>query len=470
MTGRPPADGDDRAVHPAPAATAASASGRLTLVPARSIRDRVSLVVGFLLVHGVLGWLCFSDAPNQPAGDVTGVYRFWVDYWHTTGVLVGIGTDWVYPIAALPPMLLAGVFGDSAYLATWLVMVALLDAVAIMLLARRSRGLAWWWLAFALLLGPVGPSRIDAVALPFAVVAVLVISTRPVLATVLLTVAAWIKVWPAAMVVTAVLHGQRRALGIAAAALTSAAIVVLALIAGARGTVFSFVSAQATRGLQVEAPASLPWLWSAALGDPSASVYYDTGILTFQVRGDGVPAMIAVMTPVLAVGMVAVLGLGLIARLRGAPAQEVLAITSLGAVSALIALNKVGSPQYLTWYVAPILLGLLTVGARFRAPAVMALVAAGLTQLIYPWFYAGVTTPEPVMISVLTLRNGIEVALLVWSLLALRTVVAEARIDPDPVPGSQAAPGASFDTGAARSTAVGPSMTDAGAGARPDPA
>lgn len=396
--------------------------------PASSVLDWAALAVGFLAVHVVLGVLCFVIAPNQPAGDVTGVYRFWIDYWHTAGVLVGIDTAWVYPIGALPPMIVAGVLGDGPYLLLWLVLVAVLDAVALVLVARRGRGLAWWWLLCTALIGPVAVARIDGVALPFAVVGVLLLAERPAVAAVLLTVAAWVKVWPAAIVAAVLIVRRRIASTISAAALTSAVIIGLALLAGARGTVFSFVSEQASRGIQVESPVALPWLWSAALGDQGVGVYYDTDILTFQIRGTGVQAVAAVMTPVLVIGVLVLVLLALLARLRRAADEEVLAVTALGFVSALIALNKVGSPQYLTWYVAPVLLGLLVAPRRFRLPAVLVLVAAGLTQLIYPWYYGGVTAPEPVVIGVLTARNAIEVVLFVWCLVVLRTVPPEPRL------------------------------------------
>ncbi|WP_375405714.1 glycosyltransferase 87 family protein [uncultured Amnibacterium sp.] len=396
--------------------------------PASTVLDRSLLAAAFVVTHVVLSVLDYTGAPNQPAGDVTGVYRFWIDYWHATGSLVGIDTEWVYPVAALPPMLIAGLLGDGPYLLVWLVMVAALDAVALVLVARRGRALAWWWLAFTALLGPVALARIDAIALPLAVVGVLLLADRPAVAATLLTLAAWIKVWPAALVAAVLLTGRRLAVTISAAALTSAVVIGLALLAGARGTVFSFVSAQATRGLQVEAPVAIPWLWSAALGDPGVGVYYDTDILTFQLRGDGVQAVANAMIPVLAIGVVVVTLLALLARLRRASAVEVLAVTSLGYVSALVALNKVGSPQYLTWYVAPVILGLLVAPARFRVPAVLVLVAAVLTQLIYPWFYGGVTTPTAWVIGVLTIRNAIQLALLVWCLIELRALPSEPRL------------------------------------------
>ena len=377
------------------------------------------LGVLFVVVHVVLSLLNVFDTTHNPAGDVTGVYRFWIDYWHRTGVLVGIDTAWVYPIAALPPMLLASVLGSGAYLWTWLAMVTLLDAVVVVLLVRRRESLAWWWVAFTALLGPVALSRIDAVALPLAIAAVLQIATRPRAAAVLLTVAAWVKVWPAAMVAAMLVVLKRPAGIVAGAAVTSAAIIGVALLAGARGTVFSFVTAQADRGLQVEAPVAVPWLWSAALGDGGVQVYYDTGILTYQLRGGGVADVAAAMTPVLAVGVLAVVGLAVAARLRGAEPVLLLAVTSLGLVSAIIALNKVGSPQYLTWYVAPILLGLLTDRRRFWPVAIAALVAAGLTQLIYPWFYGAVIGTEAWAIGLLTVRNAIQIGLLVWCLVAL---------------------------------------------------
>jgi hypothetical protein len=401
--------------------------------PARSIVDWCLLAAGFLAVHVLLGWLDFVSPGANPAGDVTGVYRFWVESWISGGPLVGVGTDWVYPIAALPPMLLAGALGTGQYLLVWLLMVAVLDAVALVLLARRGLGLAWWWLAFTLLLGPVAPARIDAVALPIAIVAVLRLADRPVVAAALLTLAAWVKVWPAAIVAAIVVAGRRTAATIAAAAATSAAVVVVALLAGGGAHVLSFITAQATRGIQVEAPIALPWLWSAAAGDPDVVIYYDLGILTFQLRGAGVQVAEAVMTPVLVVGVLGVVLLALLARRRGADRLQVLAITAFTFVSAVIALNKVGSPQYLTWYVAPVLLGLLVCGSRFRWPALAVLVAAGLTQLIYPWFYDQVLGADPLMIAVLTVRNLIELGLLAWCLLELRNLpgITE-EVSPEP--------------------------------------
>ncbi|MDQ1512487.1 MAG: hypothetical protein QOC59_329 [Microbacteriaceae bacterium] len=378
-----------------------------------------SLALAFLVVHAVLVAVNLLDTYHQPLGDVTGVYRFWVDFWRTEHRLVGIDTPWVYPVGALPPMLAADAFGDAWYGQAWLGIVVLLDAVATLLLARRSLPLAWWWVAFTACLGPIALARIDSIALPVAVVGVLYAAERPMVASALFTLAAWIKVWPAALVAAMLVAGRRSARVVAGAALTSAVVIAVAIAVGGRSTIFSFVAAQAGRGLQIEAPVTSLWLWEAAGGQGGTTIYYDRAILTFQVTGQGVEATAGVMTAVLAVGVLVVAGLGLLARLRGGDPGEVLALTALGFVAAVIALNKVGSPQYLTWYVAPVLLGLLVAPRRFRVPAVLVLVLAALTQVVYPWFYYELLLLKPVLLATLTLRNLLELVLLGWTLSVL---------------------------------------------------
>lgn len=379
----------------------------------------VGLAVTFVVVHVVLSVINRFDTDLNAMGDVTGVYRYWVDFWHSSGILVGVDTTWVYPIGALPPMILASVLGDAAYPDVWLLLVTLLDAVALVLVARTSRVVAWWWLLATACLGPIALGRIDTVALPFALVGVLHVVRRPGVAAVLLAVATWIKVWPAAIVIAMVMAARQRAVVIAAAAGTSAAIVLVALAAGARSSVFSFIGEQTGRGLQIEAPVSALWLWDAARGVDGASVYYDQTLLTWQLRGDGVAAAASVMTAVMAVGVLLVVILGLLAVRRRADPPTAIALIALALVTAAVALNKVGSPQYITWFVAPVALGMLAAPRRFRTPIVLVPVLDVLTQLIYPWGYGHLLALDPAYLVLLDLRDLGEFVLLVWCLLAL---------------------------------------------------
>ena len=83
-------------------------------------------------------------------------------------------------------------------------MVLLLDAAAFAVLigGRDPRRLlaAWWWLGFLLLLGPIALARLDAVAVALCIVGLLWLNLHETAAVVTLTVATWIKVWPAALI------------------------------------------------------------------------------------------------------------------------------------------------------------------------------------------------------------------------------------------------------------------------------
>lgn len=385
----------------------------------------------FVLAHLWLGLLNLY-APGLPLGDVTIVYKFWMEQGFYGNHWVGIDTVWVYPIVAIVPMLVAWAFGPEQYAATWLSLVMLLNAIALGFVTGwgRSRArvsVAWWWVAFLVVLGPIALGRIDSVTVPLAMIGMLLIARRPRVAIALLTVATWIKVWPAALIASAVIALRSRLSLIAAAAISSAAILGVALLLGSGANVVSFITQQTGRGLQIEAPISTLWLWQVAAGVPDTVVYYDRLILTFQVLGDGVDAAATLMTPVLALAVLAIILLGIRASRQGASAAELLPPLSLALVVALIAFNKVGSPQFVTWIAVPVVLGLATraagCGRSFRTPAILALVIAGLTQLIYPYLYSDLLATKVPILIVLTARNLLWFVLLGWAIHA----VASAR-------------------------------------------
>lgn len=383
----------------------------------------------FVLAHLWLGLLNLY-APGLPLGDVTIVYKFWMEQGFYGNQWVGIDTVWVYPIVAIVPMLAAWAFGPEQYAATWLSLVMILNAVAFGFVtgwgrSRERVGVAWWWVAFLIALGPIALGRIDSITVPLAMIATLLIARRPVVAVVLLTIATWIKVWPAALIASALIALRSRGRLLVAAAATSAAILLVALGLGSGGNALSFVTQQTGRGLQIEAPISTFWLWQVAAGTPDTFVYYDRLILTFQLSGAGVDATAALMTPVLALAVVAIALLGVRASRAGVPAAELLPPLALAFTVALIAFNKVGSPQFVSWIAVPVVLGLAThsagFGRSFRTPAILALVIASLTQVIYPYLYNDLLATEVPILIVLTARNVLLFVLLGWAVQALVT-------------------------------------------------
>lgn len=408
----------------------------------RVLAHPVLLWIAFLLAHLVLGLLNLYGS-GYPLGDVTSVYRYWTAQALGGGYRVGIDGPWVYPILAIIPILAAHVFYPLAaripafaaltldaglYASTWLILIVLLNLVAFGFLTgwggRRDRaGAAWWWLVFMLALGPIALGRIDSVTVPVAMIGVLFIATRPRLAALLLTVGAWIKVWPGALVIAIVVASRDRWRVLATAISASAVVTVLALSLGSGFNLVSFVTEQNGRGLQIEAPVTTAWLWMASAGVPGTSVYYDQEILTWQVTGPGVAAASALMTPLLLVVVVVVALIGALAVRRGAAASALLPPVMLALLTGMIAFQKVGSPQFISWLAVPVVLGLLThragEGPRFRTPAVLVLVLAGLTQLIYPYLYGYLISAYPAMLVVLTSRNLLLFVILGWAIAAM---------------------------------------------------
>ena len=378
------------------------------------------LWVAFALVHIVVAVLGFVF-PNQPMGDVYLVYEPWSTAALEGRGIVGITETWVYPQLALVPMILAHGFAWIAgYEVGWAILVTLCDALAFAMLVGRGRArgrlaAAWFWLTFILLLGPVGMYRLDGITVPLALAGCLWLVGRPWLGSVLLAVATWIKVWPAALLLAALISVRRRWAVVGGAVAVSALTLVAVLAAGGARHAFGFVADQAERGLQVEAPVSAVYLWRAVFGIPGSYIYYDQDILTFQVMGPGMQVVAAAMNPLLALAVAVIAALGAYKAWRGASFVRLFPALALALVLAFILVNKVGSPQYMTWIIAPLAVGLVIDRRRWWRPAALALVMAGLTQVVYPLTYGYLLGGDALPAAVLTLRNALIAVLLVWA-------------------------------------------------------
>src|ERR1700712_536176 len=173
--------------------TASPPRSRLRTAVSVIAHSPTALWVTFILTHLWLGFLNFTE-PGLPLGDVVIQYRYWAEQADLATYYVGIDKAWVYPIVALLPIVMAGVFGFANYAGTWLGLVFLLDLVAFAAMIgwrRNSRPglIGWWWSAIPLLPGPIALGRIDSISVPIAIIAVLFLASRPRLAAFLLTLA-----------------------------------------------------------------------------------------------------------------------------------------------------------------------------------------------------------------------------------------------------------------------------------------
>lgn len=409
-----------------------------------------ALWLAFVVAHlyvAMIGW----RMPALPMGDTVFVYEPWARHALGGGAIVGVTESWVYPQLALVPMLIAqglsqlihplfpGTYavGSASYVVAWSILVTVLDAVGFAFLlrgtrARRSRirrGAALLWMAALLVLGPIAMFRIDAITVPLAVIGGLWLFSRPAVASALFTIGAWIKIWPGALFVAALalLRGRIRML-VSAAIVTFVVVLGLVLLGGSKN-LLGFLSQMTGRGLQIEAVGATPLLWLTQVG--VTRIQYNRQILTFQLAGPGVDLVAAVLTPLMALAVLAIAALAVWKLRAGASARRLLPATALALVTVLIACNKVGSPQFQVWMLAPIVLWCLFDGPRVRVPAILVLIDFALTQVVYPVLYDGLLAAQPLPIALLSARNILVVVICVVAVRAIVRTPAAARAVPE---------------------------------------
>lgn len=389
--------------------------------------------------------------PSQAFWDVD-LYRWWMWLGLHTGTWPVLDGTWVYPAGALVPMLIPGLVDSvdaRGYALAWCAMLTVLDALAVFLLTRDARRSdrplvgAWWWLVFLAALGPVAMGRLDAVIAPVVVIALTFALRRPAVAATLLTVGAWIKVAPGALLLPLVMVARRpwRAVVGSAAAVC---LVVAALVAGGGGlaNLSSFLLKQGERGLQLESVGATPWM-VAGLFSPGIHRYLNQVITTWEVSGPGTATMATVLGVALVVGLAAVAALLVRVRRDAGAGLDAAAFITHGALlvtTMLIVANKVGSPQFIGWLAAPVVVGLTAPGLLGRRawylPAGLVLVIAALTQVVFPMTYSAITAGWIGPTLVLVLRNALLVVLLgvttrtVWRLRVAPAVEAAAAPEP----------------------------------------
>ncbi len=259
--------------------------------------------------------------------------------------------------------------------------------------ARRHAALLVWVLAVPLL-GATAYARFDLLPGVLVGAAVLLLATHPRVALGAAAVATGVKLWPG-LLLPGMLAGVRRrgpasAVVLAVGVLLAAATAVLA---GA-GRLLSPLTYQADRGLQIESVAATPaiLLW---WHDPGRWTIGYAPAKAYEVTGPGVPVLLAVSTLATVLFAAALLAAWCWAwRARGTIGPDTVVWLSLAAVTGFIATGKVLSPQYLLWLLPAAAAGTAVVARslpRLAAWTGLLLVAAGLTHLVFPTFYAGLT-------------------------------------------------------------------------------
>ena len=370
----------------------------------------------FALVHVILiGENLF--APNGPLGDVIVTYPLWIAQGFTGGGWQGITAPGVYPMLALIPMFF-GAYGWGI----WFVFVITINAVAFGLTRGHSRIAALAWLGFVALLGPIAVGRIDVLTVAVGVVVIALTDSNPRIAGALIAVATWVKAWPIVLGLSSLLTTRARIIAYWAAG-TAAGIGALGSVLGGFANVTSFLGGQQGRGIQVESVAATPWLWDAFAGGSSA-VGFSRELLTFEITGAATIEVASLLTLVEVIALLALATRIVLHRVRmlGEITTHILGLSLTTLITALIVFNKVGSPQFVSWLGVAVIALVMHWHPRW-SPILLAIIGgiAFLTHILYPYVYFNFLGLEALPLVIATLRNLLEVALMVVAASALLT-------------------------------------------------
>lgn len=394
------------------------------VVPAKIVSwfgTRVSVWWGFAAVHiYFLGWMFTFFISGRTFSD-TELYRQWALLGYNPQDLGDVISPWVYPVLAQVPILAANMFGPCLYLLGWTLIICALNAVGMGILIsgkRKNSGVApaWFWLVMTCFLGYLSFARVEGITTSFVLVGLLYASTRPAVAAALLSLATWIKVWPAAVVAALVVVSSKRIVVVFTGIAISLAVAGTTYLTGAGKHLFDFAVTQGGRGMQLEAPFSTPWVWLSYLNLWGAKIADNVAINSTEVHGPGTQIAAFLMQPLLLVSAVTAAVLLVLALRRGAERSELLLDGSLLMISAFIVFNKVGSPQFMIWLLPVVISGLTHDWDRWKVPGMLLSGIAAATFLIYPLFYSLLIEANPVLVSVLTFRNILLVLLFSWSI------------------------------------------------------
>jgi hypothetical protein len=299
-----------------------------------------------------------------------------------------------YPPAALPPILLP-VYMSWSYATSFAVLMGVCGAGCLALVATALRDVeasaARTWAALLivgaspLVLGSLFDTRFDLWPTLLALGAlVAMVQERPLVTGALLGLGFAAKLWPVALLPIAIVHVWRRRGGDSALAAVAAFVAVAAAcfvpfaLLAPHGLRAMFAD-QLDRPLQVESLGSAVLMAAQHFGMRSLTTIDSHGAQALSGRGAGLAADLSTVLEVAAVIAIWII----FARRRNAGGEAVL-LAAAATVTALVAFDKVLSPQYLIWLVPFVALVRGWLGVLAGA---LLLLALGLTQTWFPWHY-----------------------------------------------------------------------------------
>lgn len=378
----------------------------------------VVLLAG-LIAQLTLIW--FGTASGDPFGDVRYIYDAWVSNMVTGSYLLGITDPWVYPYPAQLPLWLAHWISAGDYVSGWYLAVVntnmLLFAYLLGWGKKMERANAvWFYIACVFLIGPVAIARLEVFSVALTLMGLVAFYENKQSKSIqFFNLATWIKVSPFAILASLfIVTGQKKKF-VLNIAIATAVILAIGLLLGGNSSMFSFVTMQSGRGIQVESTVAIIWLVQILLGVPGVRTYYDNEIVTFQVQGFGVNEVASIMTFVQFGALAITILLGFRAKRMGTDLNTLFGWLILTATLDLLIFNKVGSTQYQMWVVSVVFFGVLAKIPNWKMVTYITLATSLLSWLIFPVFYGDLLDGKPLGVGLIVLRNLGLIAILVYA-------------------------------------------------------
>jgi hypothetical protein len=299
-----------------------------------------------------------------------------------------------YPPGALPPMLLPAYMSWS-YATSFAVLMGVCGAACIAAAASALRAVGagverTWAVLLAigvapLVLGSLFDTRFDLWPTLLAVGALAaLVRGRPVVSGAMLGLGFAAKLWPAVLLPIALIHlwrrkGRAAALANLAAFVAVAAACFLPFAIIAPDGLHAMFADQLGRPLQVESLGAAVLMAAEHFGMRPLATIDSHGAQALSGHGAGLAANLSTV-----LGVVTVVAIWVVFARRRETDGEAVLLATAAAVAALIAFDKVLSPQYLIWLVPFVF---LVRGVRGVLAGGLLFLALGLTQTWFPVHY-----------------------------------------------------------------------------------
>jgi hypothetical protein len=389
-------------------------------------RGARSIVIGWLVTRVLMLLILATKAERFMVGDVYYYHR------KLSGLFeVGLPqTLNEYPTPVVWILLLPyGATGGSrvGYLVAFLLFMLLLDAAFTLALYRSAGRKHGWavdfWLLFVFLIGALSYLRFDMLPAVLAGGALLAARRRPWVTGALTGLGAAIKLWPALLIPAFLSYRRdRKPAGLAFLGV-GVGLALISLLIGGWTRLFSPLTWQSDRGLQIESIWATPLMVARAI-QPAAWVVDISKYQAYEIVGPGVAAWLVVSNVATVLGLVFLVLLFVRAFRSGGSTPVAVGFLIVATVAIMIMTNKTLSPQYLLWLGGPAA-ALLVLRPKATADesraigrvAVQLLILALLNHLVYPLLYDGFLGRNgQAMIVVSTLVTGVRnVALVLFT-------------------------------------------------------